>query len=168
MEAIKQPTHYASADEPTLRGPAWVEQQWDLGRLKTRESKAGALLVLDEVQKIPGWSDKVKLLWDADTHARLPLRVVLLGSAPLLVQRGLSESLAGRFEVIPMPHWSFVEMREAFGWNVEQFIYWGGYPGAAPLVGEPERWRAWRRLRGSSNRNGSSWSVDKAFHSTNS
>jgi predicted AAA+ superfamily ATPase len=141
MEAINQPTHYASADEPTLRSPAWLEQQWDLGRLKARETKAGALLVLDEAQKIPGWSDKVKLLWDADTHAGVLLRVVLLGSAPLLVQRGLSESLAGRFEVIPMSHWSFLEMREAFGWNVEQFIYWGGYPGAAPLLREPERWR---------------------------
>lgn len=141
LDATKQPSHYASADEPTLRSPAWLEQQWDLGRLKARESKGGALLVLDEIQKISGWSDYVKVLWDTDTHTRLPLRVVVLGSAPLLVQRGLSESLAGRFEVIPAPHWSFSEMREAFGWNAEEFIYWGGYPGAAPLIGEPERWR---------------------------
>ena len=141
MEASPLPAHYASADEPTLRHRTWLEQQWDQARLQARQNATGALLVLDEIQKIPGWSDLVKLLWDADTHARLRLRVVLLGSSPLLVQSGLTESLAGRFEVIPVPHWSFTEMREGFGWDVGQFIFYGAYPGAAALVNEPERWR---------------------------
>ena len=141
MEKLKAPTHYASADEPTLRDRTWLEQQWDGARLKARGSKAGALLVLDEIQKVPDWPDAVKLLWDADTHAKLPLKVVLLGSSPLLIQSGLTESLAGRFEIIPVPHWSFAEMREAFGWELEQYIYHGAYPGAAPLIGEPDRWR---------------------------
>jgi predicted AAA+ superfamily ATPase len=141
MEALPLPAHYASADEPTLRDRTWLEQQWDLARLKTRENKAGALLVLDEVQKVPGWPDLVKFLWDADTHAQRPLKVLLLGSSPLLLQSGLTESLAGRFETIAVPHWSLAEMREAFGWELEQFIYFGGYPGAAALIGEPERWR---------------------------
>ncbi len=141
MEAAGMPAHYASADEPSLRRGAWLEQQWDLARLKARETSAGALLVLDEIQKVPGWSDAVKLLWDADTLARLPLKVVLLGSSPLLVQSGLNESLAGRFEIIPVPHWSFTEMRAAFGWSLDQFMFYGAYPGAAPLIAEPERWR---------------------------
>jgi predicted AAA+ superfamily ATPase len=141
MEALKCPAHYASADEPTLRDRTWLEQQWEGARLKARENRAGALLVLDEIQKVPGWPDLVKLLWDADTHAKLPLKVLLLGSSPLLIQSGLTESLAGRFEIIAVPHWSFAEMREAFGWKLEQFIYFGAYPGAAELIGEPERWR---------------------------
>lgn len=141
MEVAGLPAHYSSADEPMLRSRAWLEQQWDLGRLKAKEGEAGALLVLDEIQKVPGWSDTVKLLWDADTHAGVKLKVVLLGSSPLLMQTGLSESLAGRFEIIPVPHWSFTEMQEAFGWNLEQYIYHGAYPGAAALIGEPERWR---------------------------
>lgn len=141
MSASGLPAHYASADEPTLRNRSWLEQQWDLGRLKSKEQPAGALLVLDEIQKVPGWSDTVKLLWDADSHAGLNLKVVLLGSSPLLMQTGLNESLAGRFEIIPVPHWSLGEMQEAFGWNLEQYIYHGAYPGAATLVGEPERWR---------------------------
>ncbi|MCE0498976.1 MAG: ATP-binding protein [Methylacidiphilales bacterium] len=141
MAAAKMPAHYASADEPALRGRTWLEQQWDLARLKAGEGKNGALLVLDEIQKIPGWSNVVKLLWDADTHAGVRLKVVLLGSAPLLIQSGLTESLAGRFEVIAVPHWSFPEMREAFGWNLEQYIFYGAYPGAAELIGSPERWR---------------------------
>lgn len=141
MEALEMPTHYASADEPTLRDRIWLEQQWEAARLKARGSKTGALLVLDEIQKVPGWPDAVKLLWDADTHARLPLKVLLLGSSPLLIQSGLTESLAGRFEIIPVPHWSFAEMREAFGWELEQYIYFGAYPGAAELIAEPERWR---------------------------
>jgi predicted AAA+ superfamily ATPase len=135
------PSHYASADEPTLRDRAWIEQQWDAARLQAAASRAGGLLVLDEVQKVPGWSEVVKWLWDADTHAGLPLKVVLLGSAPLLMRRGLAESLAGRFEVIPVPHWSFAEMREAFGWNLDRYIFYGSYPGSAGLIAEPERWR---------------------------
>ena len=141
MKAAKIPAHYASADEPTLRDRAWLEQQWDIARLKAGESATGALLVIDEIQKVEGWPGLVKLLWDADTRARFPLKVALLGSSPLLIQSGLSESLAGRFEVIAVPHWSFAEMREAFGWSLEQYVFYGAYPGAAGLIGEPERWR---------------------------
>jgi predicted AAA+ superfamily ATPase len=110
-----------------------------LGRYK---AKAGpALLVLDEIQKIPGWSEAVKSLWDADTREGRELQVLLLGSSPLLIRSGLTESLAGRFEQIAAPHWSFPEMREAFGWDLDSFIFYGGYPGAAELIEEPERWR---------------------------
>jgi predicted AAA+ superfamily ATPase len=141
MAVSKLPAHYASADEPTLRDRTWLEQQWDLARLKARADPAGALLVLDEIQKVPNWSGVVKWLWDADTHAGTPLRVVLLGSSPLLIQSGLTESLAGRFEVMAVPHWSFTEMREAFGWNLEQYIFYGAYPGAAELTGDLGRWQ---------------------------
>lgn len=141
MAASNMPAHYASADEPTLRDRTWLEQQWDLARLKARDTKDGALLVLDEIQKVADWPDVVKWLWDADTHAGTPLKVVLLGSSPLLIQSGLTESLAGRFEMIVVPHWSFTEMHEAFGWNFEQYVYYGAYPGAAELIAEPERWR---------------------------
>lgn len=131
----------ASADEPTLRGPEWIEQQWQAARLLAGEAgKAGAVLVLDEIQKIPGWSESAKRLWDEDTRKRRPLRVVLLGSAPLLVAQGLTESLAGRFEVLHLPHWSFAEMRAAFGFSLDQYLFYGGYPGAAPLVRQPQRW----------------------------
>ncbi|RLE30607.1 AAA family ATPase [Candidatus Acetothermia bacterium] len=138
---LSQPSHYASADEPTLKDPVWIEQQWEVARRLVSKNHSPAVLVLDEVQKIPNWSEIVKRLWDEDTRTGLPLHVVLLGSAPLLMQRGLSESLAGRFEVIHMPHWSFAEMHEAFGWSLDQYVYYGGYPGSAPLISEPERWR---------------------------
>src|SRR3984885_13640361 len=141
MEASKIPAIYASADEPTLRDRTWLAQPWDIARLKSKESKTGVWLVLDEIQKVQDWSSVVKLLWDADTHSGIPLKVVLLGSSPLLIQKGLTESLAGRFEVIAVPHWSFPEMREAFGWKLEQYIFFGAYPGAAELIGDPERWR---------------------------
>ncbi len=134
-------SHYASADEPTLRDRLWLEQQWETGRLRARDG--GAILVLDEIQKVSDWSDTVKRLWDEDTQHGVPLQVIVLGSAPLLIGRGLTESLAGRFEVIAVPHWSFTEMHAAFGWTVEQYVYFGGYPGAAPLIGDPERWRSY-------------------------
>jgi predicted AAA+ superfamily ATPase len=144
---------YAPADEPSLRDRVWLEQQWDLARDLARRGApadtyraAGhsgvgeALLILDEVQKIEGWADVVKALWDDDTATGLPLRIVLIESSPEHMQRSLDASLSGRFELIHVPHWSFAEMRDAFGWSVDQYICFGGYPGAAPLIGERQRW----------------------------
>lgn len=133
------PVRHASADEPTLRGPDWISQQWEAARLAAAD-RSGAILVLDEIQKIPDWSETVKRLWDEDTRAHHPLRVVLLGSAPLLIAQELTESLAGRFETIALSHWSLSEMQAAFGWSLEQFVFYGGYPGAAPLIADPPRW----------------------------
>lgn len=134
--------HYASADEPTLRDRTWLVAQWEAARAIARDAgPRGAVLALDEIQKIPAWAETVKGLWDEDAARGIPLRVVVLGSAPLLVQRGLSESLAGRFEILSVPHWSFVEMRDAFGFGLEDYLYFGGYPGGAALTGEPDRWR---------------------------
>jgi uncharacterized protein len=137
--AAKIPVRYASADEPALRGPDWITQQWEAARLSAKPD--GAILVIDEVQKAEGWSESVRRLWDEDTRLACPLKVVLLGSAPLLVQQGLTESLAGRFEILHLPHWSLSEMNAAFGFSVEEYIYYGGYPGAAPLSRESVRWR---------------------------
>jgi predicted AAA+ superfamily ATPase len=139
VDSLGVPSRYASADEPTLRGQEWITQQWEAARLDV--SSLGAVLVIDEVQKAAGWAESVKRLWDEDTRTRTDLNVVLLGSAPLLVEQGLSESLAGRFEMIRLPHWSYAEMRDAFGFDVDRYIFYGGYPGAAPLIDEPERWR---------------------------
>jgi len=133
------PVRYVSADEPTLRAADWIGQQWEAARLETT-GNAGAVLVLDEIQKIPAWSETVKRLWDEDTRRKRPLKVVLLGSAPLLIAQGLTESLAGRFETLRLPHWSWVEMREAFGFTLDDYLYFGGYPGAAPLAKDPARW----------------------------
>lgn len=121
----------------------WLVRQWERARVEADLSDRGFVLVLDEIQKIPDWSETVKGLWDADRIAGRPLHVVLLGSAPLLMQKGLTESLTGRFETIPLSHWSYSEMSAAFGFDLDQYIYFGGYPGAAPLIAEEERWRAY-------------------------
>ncbi|MXX77668.1 MAG: ATP-binding protein [Gemmatimonadales bacterium] len=140
------PYRFATADEPSLRGRGWIAQQWAAARLMADESDShGALLIIDEVQKAAGWAEAVKRLWDEDTRTARPLKVVLSGSAPLLVERGLTESLAGRFERLHLPHWSFSEMQAAFGWSLEQYLFYGGYPGAAPLVRRPERWARYIR-----------------------
>ena len=133
------PFQYASADEPGLQSTAWIGQQWEAARQKGKQG-ARAILILDEVQKLPDWSSLVKQYWDEDSKNGFELSVVLLGSSQLLLQAGLSESLAGRFELIQVPHWSFGEMKEAFAWSFEQFVYFGGYPGAAQLVTDEERW----------------------------
>jgi predicted AAA+ superfamily ATPase len=142
LARLGTPAIFASADEPTLGDPAWLAAQWERARvLADHADRRSAILVLDEVQKIKGWSEAVKRLWDEDSRERRDLKIVVLGSAPLLMQHGLTESLAGRFEIVHVPHWSLAEMRAAFGFTLDQYLYFGGYPGAAPLVDDPPRWR---------------------------
>ena len=139
MTDLSIPTHYVSADEPTLKDRTWIEQQWETARFKVKPKK-NALFIIDEAQKIDGWSETVKRLWDEDTARNNPIHVMLLGSSPLVVQRGLTESLAGRFEIIPVTHWAYGEMQKAFGWGLAEYIFYGGYPGAAGLINDIQRW----------------------------
>lgn len=135
-----------SADAIDAYNTYWLEQQWELARIKlTQSGGEDFLLVVDEIQKIDNWSEKVKSLWDQDTRNNLPLKVIVLGSYRLLIQRGLTESLAGRFETTFMSHWSYSEMLAAFGWNEEQYVYFGGYPGAASLISDQQRWKQYVR-----------------------
>lgn len=143
IDDLDLPSLYASADGPLIEDRAWLEAQWERARLEARDGPV--VLVLDEIQKVQQWSDIIKRLWDEDSASGLDLRAVLLGSAPLLIQRGLTESLAGRFETVRLPHWSLPEMEDAFGWDLDRFLYFGAYPGAAPLAEDPERWAAYVR-----------------------
>jgi predicted AAA+ superfamily ATPase len=142
LEDLEITNVYASADEPGLRGAGWLEQQWEHARLMAR-GRSSCVLALDEVHKVPGWSETVKRLWDEDKRSGLDLRVCLLGSSSLLMTQGLTESLAGRFELLRATHWLYQECREAFGWDADTYLFHGGYPGAAGLVGDYARWRAY-------------------------
>lgn len=136
--------HSVSADNPGLQGSGWLSTHWETARFLAAQAGA-CVLVLDEVQKLPRWTDEVKRLWDEDTAAGRDVRVVVLGSAPLLIARGLTESMAGRFEMTRLGHWRYREMREAFGFTLDQFIFHGGYPGSASLVENETRWAAYVR-----------------------
>jgi predicted AAA+ superfamily ATPase len=137
--------HLVSADDIHAGDRAWLRLQWTSARQKVEQGTKEVWLIVDEVQKIENWSETVKKEWDYDTTHAINLKVILLGSSRLLIQRGLTESLAGRFETIYIPHWSFAEMRDAFGWTVEQYIYFGGFPGAATLIDEEIRWKKYIR-----------------------
>ncbi len=142
IDQIDIPAHFVSADAVPFGNQEWLSLQWELARQKMRGYAAKEyLLVIDEIQKIPHWSEIVKREWDADLRNHLPIKVVILGSSRLLLEQGLTESLAGRFETHYLGHWPYAEMRAAFGWEPEQFVWFGGYPGAAPLITDPERWR---------------------------
>ena len=161
---VAKPTRYVLVDEPpegNLRLPPavnsgrtsverssrvgsrdgdWIAAVWREARVDAMQSNSGAVLAFDEIQKVPNWQETVKGLWDADRREGRRLHVVLLGSAPLLMQRGLTESLAGRFETIRLSHWSYAEMAEAFGFDLPTYVYFGGYPGSAELIGAEDRW----------------------------
>jgi predicted AAA+ superfamily ATPase len=142
MESTVLPSHYASADGVAGGHDAWISQQWETARIKMQSAgTTEALLVLDEIQKINNWSEYVKLEWDADTAKMINLKVILLGSSRLLLQQGLKESLTGRYETLYMPHWSYSEMKALTGMSVEKYIWFGGYPGAAALMEDEQRWK---------------------------
>jgi uncharacterized protein len=136
------PHIFLTADNQQASGNTWIEQQWQAARLKMQsESLESLALIIDEVQKIEDWSEAVKKEWDSDTKNGINIKVILLGSSRLLLQQGLTESLAGRFELIPMLHWTFSEMQEAFDFTPEQYAWFGGYPGPADLIKSERRWR---------------------------
>lgn len=127
------------------RDAAWLIEAWEQCRHRAKGSPDGYVLVLDEIQELPNWSAIVKGLWDADRASGCPLQIVILGSAPLPLQAGLSESLMGRFTPIVSPHWSFDEMAQAFGFSLEEYVFFGGYPGAADARHAHEPWHRYVR-----------------------
>ncbi|MEG0303600.1 ATP-binding protein [Gordonibacter sp.] len=138
------PRRIANADEQATLAGSWIEIEWQQARRLTAQGKP-ALLVIDEIQKVAQWSQTVKRLWDEDSWNDTPLSVVLSGSSSLLIQKGLSESLAGRFEVLRSTHWLLSEMSEAFDYGMEDYLHFGGYPGAAAFKSDPERWITYMR-----------------------
>lgn len=134
------PHRYASADMAQAQSQEWLKTEWRQARDLISETSPTALLVVDEIQNVDQWSSVVKLLWDEDAWSGIDLRVVLSGSSSLLLQKGLSESLMGRFELLPSTHWTYSEMRTAFGFSIKDFFLFGGYPAGAALRGDADRW----------------------------
>ncbi|WP_419522645.1 ATP-binding protein [Alistipes finegoldii] len=136
------PYQFFSADNVPATGSAWISNCWAAVRsLKENKGLDRIILVIDEIQKITNWSEVVKKEWDDDTFHDRDIKVLLLGSSRVLLERGLSESLAGRFEEIRMSHWSYPEMKESFGFSLDQYLFYGGYPGAASLIGDEDRFQ---------------------------
>lgn len=141
VQRLKWPSVFAAADAPLPPGPEWIETQWQRARaLKARPGQR-VLLVLDEIQKVRGWSESLKRLWDEERRSGATILPIVLGSSALLVQHGLTESLAGRFLLHRCTHWTWDECRKAFGWDLDQWLYFGGYPGAAPLINDEVQWK---------------------------
>lgn len=137
------PVIHAAADTPLPPGPEWIENQWSRARRRADAEGGAPLLVLDEVQKVAGWAESVKALWDDDRRHRRNTKVIVLGSSALLLAKGSTESLAGRFFLHRCSHWSYPECRAAFGWDLDRWVFFGGYPGAAPLADDEGAWRAY-------------------------
>jgi predicted AAA+ superfamily ATPase len=142
VQEIAIPYIFESADAVAASDRTWIEQVWNNTREIIKEPNIDEyLLVIDEIQKIDNWSEIVKRLWDEDMRNGINIKVILLGSSRLLIQQGLTESLAGRFELTYLGHWSFTEMESAFGFTAEQYVWFGGYPGSADLIDDEERWK---------------------------
>jgi len=142
LQELSQPYQFFSADNVPATSTNWVADCWAaVRRLQDAKGYTDIVLVIDEIQKVANWSEVVKKEWDIDTFYGRNIKVLLLGSSRVLLERGLSESLAGRFEEIRMGHWSYAEMRDAFGFSLEEYLYYGAYPGAAPLISDYDRYQ---------------------------
>jgi len=142
LNDINTPYQFFSADDVPATNNAWISNCWAAVRsLKESNGWGSVILVIDEIQKIANWSEVVKKEWDSDTFHDRNIKVLLLGSSRILLEKGLSESLAGRFEEIRMSHWSYLEMKTCFGFTLDQYLFYGGYPGAASLINEEERFQ---------------------------
>ena len=137
--------HSVSADDILAPTEEWLRDERQQARNLQRMSHSPVILVLDEVQKVKGWPNIVKGLWDADRRDFLPLKVFLSGSSSLLLRKGLEDSPKGRFELIRSPHWSYRECAEAFGFTLDDFLFFGGFPGAAQFSGDERRWMSYVR-----------------------
>ena len=142
LRRFKGSFDYRLAEGLGINPSVWLESEWNAARIKATGHRVH-ILVIDEIQKIAGWPDVVKRLWDEDSFSGVPLKVVLLGSSRLLLEKGLHESLAGRFEIIEAAHWSFAEMNKAFDFSLEDYILFGAYPGAQDLRSDESRWRSY-------------------------
>lgn len=141
-EKADVPCSLFSADGVGKNNTEWISEKWHEARtLMMLNKEPERILIIDEIQKIALWSEAVKKEWDQDTRDKRNLKVILLGSSRLLIQKGLEETLAGRFETIKMGYWEWPEMHNAFGLTMEEFVYFGGFPGLAPYIGDEERWR---------------------------
>ncbi len=142
LRDVTVPYSSETADRIDPADTDWIRRVWESARAAMMlRSTREFLLVIDEIQKIDNWSEAVKREWDEDTRNGLNMKVILLGSSRLLLRKGLTESLAGRFEIIRLGHWSFAEMRDAFGFTLDQYVYFGGYPGTAHLIADERRWK---------------------------
>jgi uncharacterized protein len=142
ISQIKIPHLFVSADGVINSDNVWINQQWENARtLHKQNENSPFLLIIDEIQKIDNWSEWVKAMWDEDTKNNCNILVLLLGSSRILMQKGLTESLAGRFETIYVGHWTFAEMNTAFGWDENKFAWYGGYPGPAEIIDDVVRWK---------------------------
>ncbi len=142
LKSLKEPGTYITADNISNADGQWLATQWEMARIIQKQVPTKPyILVIDEIQKIDNWSEVVKQFWDQDTADEIPIKIMLLGSSRILVQQGLTESLLGRFEKHYISHWSYTEMQEAFKVSLNEYIWFGAYPGAAGIMRDEERWK---------------------------
>ena len=128
------PYLYVSADAILSANLSWVIENWQNARAK------GATIVIDEIQKVHNWAETIKALWDDEKRRPNPIACILLGSSSLDIQKGLTESLTGRFQLTRAHHWNFSESKAAYEISFDEFLHFGGYPASYAFVKSPQDW----------------------------
>lgn len=136
------PWMYVCAEDLEVADGLWLRKLWEEIRQKAKESdRKEAVIVIDEVQRVDSWNETVKREWETDTFNKTNVKAILISSASHLIQKGLTESLVGKFESMLIPHWSYREMKEEFGWSPEEYMWFGGYPGGIKFMENESAWK---------------------------
>ena len=142
LKKIKSDYHYVSADDVLSAGSLWIVEQWQAAQLKSER----CVLAIDEIQKIPQWSETIKKLWDEQKRTKkAQLKIVLLGSSSLSLQKGLTESLTGRFELTQVHHWNYHESCQIAEMSLSEYLQFGCYPGSYKYLHQSSRWKTYLR-----------------------
>lgn len=140
---------YATADAPEAVLPNWREGIWQRVVSLARDAGTPAVLLLDEVQYLPEWSQWLKTRYDEAKRERLPIHIVASGSSSLRLGAGSRETMAGRFERLALLHWGARDLAALAGIPPDdaarRLVSHGGYPGAVALWNEPARWQNYLR-----------------------
>jgi len=136
LQGIKTPHHFVNADDQLSLSRDWSLEQWQIAQ----EKGHGTLLVIDEIQKVDNWAETIKKLWDAQVRKKSQIKLLLLGSSSLALTRGVSESLAGRFEIIPVYHWNYCESNQAMPMDIATYLKFGGYPKSYEFLDDYDRY----------------------------
>lgn len=138
---------YLAADAPESSLPGWWELQWQ--RTLQMAGRGKSVLFVDEAHYLPQWSPVIKSAIDEVYRKKLPLHIVITGSATLPLGSGAREAMTGRFERIELRQWNPRDLAEAFSLDrdeaIECFIRFGSFPGGMSLISDIPRWKAYIR-----------------------
>lgn len=135
---------YANADNEYTDNRLFIHNAWE----KKRRSANSQLIVLDNIQHIRNWSTLLQAEYEADMAIGKQPRVVLIAASCAPFYRDMeTDFMQQNSTILRLSLWTWADMRDAFGWSLDQYIFFGGYPGLGEIVAKGRPWRNYVRSK---------------------